>query len=155
MKRWLWVIAGGFLGLAACSFPELTVYGVTPTYPVAWDLLGLPRVTNLRPLFTWEPETEPDARYDFIIYEAHEIASSFTEWAIGREVYYREGLKEPHHELEVPLQPNRTYYWSVRVRHGENISEWSRFDYKICETDASGRCDTEEYPFFMFKTPSN
>ncbi len=155
MKRWLWVIAGGFLGLAACSFPVMKIHGVNPTYPIAWDpILGLPRVTFLRPLFTWEP-ADPGVQYDFIIYESHYIGSSFTEWAIGREVYYREGLKEPHHELEVPLQPNRAYYWSVRVRHGETVSDWSRFDYTRCDTMARIRCDTEEYPFFMFKTPSN
>ncbi len=76
----------------------------------------------------------------------------YDEWAIGKEVYYREGLTEPEHTLEVPLQPNREYYWSVRVRRGEEVSEWSRFDY----TKVPGGCSMrqeEEYPLFWFRTP--
>ena len=76
----------------------------------------------------------------------------YDEWAIGKEVYYREGLKESKHELEVPLQPDRAYYWSVRVRRGGDVSDWARFEFTRFQP-YKGRVKTE-FPFFMFKTPS-
>lgn len=154
MRRWLWVIAGGFLGLTACG--RATIHGVTPIYPKVG--LRPPTVESLRPTFRWEPVAEPDARYDFITYESHELAR--WEWAIGKEVYYREGLKEAEHKLEVLLQPNRAYYWSMRVRRGEIISDWSRFDYSEylgcfpSYIPLAGCGEKYEFPFFLFRTPA-
>ncbi len=143
MRRWLCVLAGGLVGLTACG--NVSTIGLEPTYPIAGRIF---KVATLRPPFIWEAAAEPGAQYDFIIYQAHEIDPSIGELAIGREVYYRQGLKEPHHELDAPLLPNRTYYWSVRVRRGDNVTGWSHFF-------LSGRDrDTEEYPFFVLKTPA-
>lgn len=158
MKRLFWLLAVVILGLTACAWK--TIDGLTPVHPKArltyWNMEP-PTVGSLRPTFRWEPVTEPDARYDFIIYESHKIPapSLLTEdWAIGKEVYYRQGFEEPEHELEVPLQPNSAYYWSVRVRRGENVSDWSRFAYTRC-VPAYGGCDKADLPFFIFKTPDN
>ncbi len=68
-------------------------------------------------------------------------------------VYYREGLQEPEHTLEVSLQPDRKYYWSVRMRRGEEVSEWSRFDYRKIVFRWREVISTLEYPFFFFQTP--
>ena len=142
LSRWsLW----GLLGLLACS--KTTIHGITPISPIA----GLsyvsdqsPVVKSLQPTFRWEPVDERDARYDLIIHESHVLG------AVGREVYYREGLQEPEHTLDVSLQPDREYYWSVRVRRGDQVSEWSRFDY----WQAVGCIiNTNEFPFFQFRTP--
>ncbi len=152
VKRWLWVLAVGMLGLTACS---TTVHGLTPAYPKAGlNWAERPRtLENLQPTFRWKPVAGPDVRYDFIIYESHKIPYSWAwveEWVIGKGVYYREELKEPKHTLEVPLQPNRAYYWSVRVRRGENLSDWSRFDYRKYQYGGGHK---REFPFFIFKTP--
>ncbi len=155
MKQWLWGLAVGLIGLAGCTATQIN--GVTPTYPELCPLY-LCTVDRLTPLFRWEPAPGPDPRYDFIIYEAHEIECLFPseayrcEWAIGRKVYYRQGLQEPEHTLEVPLQPNREYYWSVRVRHGENVSAWSHFEFS--QVFNLQRSHTSEFPFFLFKTPA-
>jgi len=148
MKLSRWILAV-LLALVACS--TVTIHGVTPISPEpgSFDWTGRPTaVESLQPTFRWEPVDERDARYDFVIYESHSVLFA----AVGREVYYREGLTEPEHTLEVPLQPNREYYWSVRVRRGEEVSEWSRFDY----TQVPGGCAMrrqEEYPLFWFRTP--
>ncbi|MHC4278011.1 MAG: hypothetical protein ACYSTI_11925 [Planctomycetota bacterium] len=148
MKLSRWILAG-LLALAACC-PTATIHGVTPISPEH----GFPgaadhptTVETIQPTFRWEPVDERDARYDLIIYESHGVYA-----AVGREVYYREGLTDPEHTLEVPLQPNREYHWSVRVRRGEEVSEWSRFDYT--SVPYRGVTYTEEYPFFWFRTPS-
>jgi len=155
LKQWLWGLAVGLIGLAGCS--TIKINGVTPTYPEMCPPY-LCTVDRLTPLFRWEPAPGPDPRYDFIIYEAHEIECLFPsdpyrcEWAIGRKVDYRQGLQEPEHTLEVPLQPNREYYWSVRVRHGENVSAWSHFEF--FQVFGLRNTHNSEFPFFLFKTPA-
>ena len=140
MKLSRWVLVG-LLGLMACSITR--PHGVTPISPRA----KLPTaVETLQPTFRWKPAAEGDVRYDFIILESHPY-----EEVVGREVYYREGLQEPEHTLEVSLQPDREYYWSVRVRHGQEVSEWSGPAHHI-EGYPHGR--TWDEPFFRFRTPS-
>ncbi len=148
MKLSRWILAG-LLAFAACS--TATIHGVTPISPEPGISGWTDRPTaveSLQPTFRWEPVAERDARYDLIIYESH---GRFA--AVGREAYYREGLTEPEHTLKVPLHPNREYHWSVRVRRGEEVSEWSRFDYTSVLKECSTRHE-EEYPFFWFRTPS-
>ena len=148
MKLSRWILAG-LLALAACS--TATIHGVTPISPKpgisGWTHRPT-TVESLQPTFRWEPADERDARYDLIIYES---PGFFT--AVGKEVYYREGFQEPEHTVEVSLQANREYYWSVRVRRGQEVSEWSRFDYTFVPGGCSMRQE-EEYPFFLFRTPS-
>ena len=141
MKRSKWIL-WGLLTLMACT--TTTIHGITPI-SISWS--DRPRET-LQPTFRWEPVAESNARYDIVIFESYDAL----EKVVGRTVYYREGLQEPEHTPEVSLQPGQYYYWSVRVRRGEKVSEWSRFDYY-----ALGGCGTTtdvEYPFFRFRTPS-
>ena len=167
MKLWRWVLAG-LLALQACGvIGSTTIHGVTPIYPEISSVFSsyTTKVDSLQPTFRWEAVTKPDVRYDFIIYERLQISTlgplmpdrrfigvgNFM--AIGREVYYREGLEKPKHRVEVPLRRTMLYFWSIRVRRGEDVSEWSRFDARI----PGGGCDPflstkEEFPFFMFST---
>ncbi len=47
----------------------------------------------------------------------------------GPSVYERRGLMEPHHTVEVPLEPSQLYFWSVRARFRldgrERVNQWS------------------------------
>lgn len=122
--------------LAACT----TIDGITPIYPKA-ELNQT--VDSLQPTFRWEPVAGANVRYDFIILEA---LGGGRYPGVGKEVYFREGLQVPEHTLKVSLQPDQEYYWSVRVRRGEEVSEWSAFD--------DVHYGTREYPFFRFRTPS-
>ncbi len=139
MKPSRWIL-WGLLAVVACS--KTTVHGVTPIAPEAGFF---PVVESLQPTFRWEPVADSNARYDFVIFESYDYP------VVGRKVYYREGLQEPEHTLEVSLQPDRKYYWSVRVRHGEHVSEWSRFDFH--RPGAYGSQIYEEFPLFRFETP--
>lgn len=156
--RWsLFLISAGFLGLTACTHSTTMIVGITPTYPIEWKFLeSIPTVDRDRPTFSWQPAANPNLRYDFIIYEAHAIGPSSNEWAIGKELYYREGLEQAEHQLEDPLMPGRTYFWSVRTRRGDAVSEWSRFSLRRCDMGKVAgppECHTEEFPFFIFKRP--
>ncbi len=146
MKLSRWTLAG-LLALMACT--TTTTHGITPISPRAgmsyWTHQP-PVVETVQPTFRWEPVAESNARYDFVIFESYDYKA-----VVGRKVYYKEGLQEPEHTLEVSLQPDRKYYWSVRVRRGEEVSDWSRFDYWHRMT--CGR-SYEEFAFFRFRTPS-
>lgn len=153
--------------LAACT----TIHGVTPQYPKVGALdLVVPTVDNLTPVFRWTPAGELGATYDFVIYEGPEkprIGEIFgSGYKLGErpgaQVYYREGLTQPEHRVERPLQPGTVYYWSVRVRRGQTVSDWSRFHSRACLPDRGPEffgstwwlsCSRKEYPFFKFKTP--
>lgn len=146
MTQLLWVvIIGGCLGLTGCMtllapfWPSYTtIHGLTPVHPHVGG-----RVESLRPTFRWEPPAhEPDVAYDLIIYES-------LLGVLGKEVYFREGLTNPEHQVEEPLRPNTLYYWSVRVRRGGQVSDWSRFD--VTAVGLPGK--KSELPFFIFKTP--
>lgn len=142
MKLSRWVLVG-FLGLMACC--TRIHGGVTPISPRAKQ--SMTTVETLQPTFRWEPAAEGGVRYDFIILESH---PHYRE-VVGREVYYKEGLQEPEHTLEVSLQPYRVYYWSVRLRHGQEVSEWSGPAYANVGWPGFQIGDRA---FFTFRTPS-
>ena len=116
-----------FLALLGCT----TYSGVKPIYPDVGNPKWPTLVDGLQPTFQWE--ARPDAEsYDFIIYEGIKIQSGLaTKRAVGREVYYREGLQGTKHQLEEPLKPASDYYWSVRVRRGSYVSPWSLYNYEL------------------------
>ena len=149
MKLSRWVLVGllGLLGLMACC---TRIHGVTPISPRA--KISTTAVETLQPTFRWKPAAEGDVRYDFIILESHPHLESHPYGeVVGREVYYREGLQEPEHTLEVSLLPDREYYWSVRVRHGQEVSEWSGPAHYVEGYPSPSIWDE---PFFRFRTPS-
>ena len=164
MKHWLWLMAGGFIALTACTPRTMTVYGVTPEHPKIWDPDSPTTVEGLRPLLRWKPPdwAGPNASYDLIIYEGVEVDAGFLwsrylpwmKWTAGKEVYFRKELKEPEHQVEEVLRASTVYFWSLRVRVGEKVSDWSRYDYESRRC-AGWSCISFEYavPFFIFETP--
>lgn len=142
MKRWMWVLVIGLLGLTAC----VTLRGVTPIYPEAGSP-GFPAVVDsLQPTFRWEPSSEADANYDLIIYEK-------TSPTQGRRVYYRESIKKPEHKAEEPLKPSTEYFWSIRVRRGEKVGDWSRRDSAVVVPLPFVFISSAGSSLFIFKTP--
>ena len=131
----------GLLVLMACT--RTTIHGITPT-SISWS--DRPRET-LQPAFRWEPVAGADVRYDLIILES--LVPRYSP-GVGKEVYFREGLQEPEHTLEVSLQPDREYYWSIRARRGEKVSEWSSF---TVHSGWGWSASSLTYPFFRFRTP--
>lgn len=104
-----------------------TFRGVTPISPEVTQL-GFPKVKNLTPEFRWEPSAKQDISYDFILYEAAIFAVSGAVASLymrGRVVAYAEDLKEPYWQPEGQLKPDTRYLWSVRLRDGNTVSEWS------------------------------
>jgi len=124
-------------GYAALVRPEeFSVESVTPT--LAWELAPVvdrtpPDSVNWRPGETPAPTEvvrkalppgtrESDITYDLRIW-------SVVDGAPGELVYERERLSQPQHRVETALEPDSTYFWSVRMRYivdgRERARRWS------------------------------
>ena len=158
--------------LSSCS----TKYHVCePIYPKPGYAGAITNVENLQPTFKWKPIAEPetyhlkkngelnysgifqDVTYDLVIYEGIKIKMGMTwtsgpstTWQEGEKTYYREGIEETEHKVEIVLKPGMVYIWSVRTRKGTNVSSWSRYDrfqfYGVTATELTNWQ-------FMFETP--
>ena len=150
MKNNLLVLIIVFLILAGCT----SFHGIKPIYPMVGNPNFPKQVDSLQPTFRWEPSPGPDVTYDFVIYEGIKVESFWegTKRSVGKEVYYRQGLKEPEHKIEEPLKPETEYYWSVRIRRGDTVSEWAIYDYTLFLGTAYMKA--VNHPF-IFKTPEN
>ena len=101
--------------------------GVTPIAPKV-SQSGFPTAGSLTPEFRWKPCAKEDVSYDFILYEA--AAYNFSDMAPklymkGRVAAYEEGLTEARWQPDTPLRPDTRYFWSVRMREGDTVSQWS------------------------------
>lgn len=130
MTRVIAMSAAALLAVA-CS---TTYHGLTPLSPkvegpphASWPVVG-----GLQPTLRWAPAAQSGVTYDLVIHEGVKAESFWrgTERAVGREAYYRESLTAPEHRVEQPLKPDTEYYWSVRTRTGDRVSDWSTYSYR-------------------------
>jgi hypothetical protein len=81
------------------------------------------RSDSLLPTFRWEAVTGEHATYDLKVWRAGQYGPD-------RIIYSREGLGQPFHRLEMPLEASTPYYWSVRARFSvggkTRVTDWSR-----------------------------
>jgi hypothetical protein len=155
MKNSKWALTIFLLICIGCSTSNIR--GLNPVYPEA-DSPNYPqRVDSLQPTFKWEPVKGEAVTYDFIIYDVIKdefpffLGNVVKSRAVGKEIYYREGLSEPKHTIEKPLRPDTEYYWTVRFRSKKEISNWTISNYKTIYPNLSIR-EQSNY-FFIFKTP--
>lgn len=136
--------------LAGCT----SFHGLKPIYPEVGHPRSPPQVDSLQPTFRWEPAPGHDVSYDFIIYEGIKVESFWegTKRSVGKEVYYRQDLQTPQHRIEEPLRADAEYYWSVRTRRGEKVSEWTLYDYTMFLGTAYVSFTNQP---FLFTTPPN
>ncbi len=155
MKRWMFIITIGLLGLTACT----TFHGVTAISPKTGHPYHATKAENLQPTLQWKSSSQGDETYDVIIFEVLVrdakrrtiYGDPLLEYGTtGKMVYYRERIKETYHKVEDPLEQDTHYYWSVRVRQGDKVSKWSRYDYSLYTP--IGYLDADNCWFF-FRTP--
>ena len=102
--------------------------GVKPLSPDQ-GTLQYPQTNNLKPRLAWSPVGGKDVTYDVAVYES--ISSRFTgvDRMRGALVLYAEALREPFFQIETPLLPGKRHEWSVRLRRGDSVSNWSTTGY--------------------------
>lgn len=148
MKRYTIItVLSVILFLGCTSFK-----GIKPIYPAVGNPNMPKAVDSLTPTFRWEPSKEPGVTYDFVVYEGikEETFRKGTKRAVGRQIYYREGLTGTEHVIEEPLNPDSEYYWSVRTRIGDAVSQWSIYDYTLFLGTAYMHAGNAP---FIFRTP--
>lgn len=104
--------------------------------PFFWNEFPL---VSLEPTLQWEPfpgEVNDGAKNEHLLHAVENIRYDLRVWRIDADyarylVYSREGLREPAHHLETPLEPDSRYFWSVRARFensgAPHATMWSRF----------------------------
>lgn len=131
MKRFLF----SFLLIVAFLASGCATYHVLrPLNPSVGNPNFNPRpVSSIQPDISWGASTEPGTTYDLIIYECIKEVSFWkgTKRSVGEQVYYRENITGNYHKVEIQLKPDTEYYWAVRIRKGDEKSEWSSYDYTL------------------------
>lgn len=124
--------------------------GVYPTQPKGTDD-GFPDAGSLTPTLEWKSSTRPEVSYDVAVFDSLNIGPMGKQTLRGALVAYAEGLHEPKFTLPRPLRPGEKYQWSVRLRDGDTVSNWSTTShfsfYLVAWSSSWGN-------FFGFSTPA-
>ncbi|MBN1571303.1 MAG: hypothetical protein JXA73_25940 [Acidobacteria bacterium] len=117
LKRSIGLMTILFLGLTSCVHrSRYTV--IRPLSPVP-DKEGYAWVDSVNPTLCWKLSRgtpSPDMTFDLVIYEKGPRDRNYYPpkgWIYRKQVYYRDGLKETEHRVEITLEPQRRYLWTV------------------------------------------
>jgi hypothetical protein len=138
------------------TYKQLTPIRPKPLGGIDLPFLNPTRVDSLQPTFEWVARSEPSVTYDFAIYDCIRgkvVLLTQQPHVVGMQCYYREGLPSATHTLEVPLQPDRLYYWSVRVRSQGKPGPWARFDWNAL--GGWGGYTKATNCYFLIRTPKH
>jgi hypothetical protein len=127
--------------------------GVTPLSPMT-DGQPTGDVTSLAPALKWVPSKGDDSiRYDVVVFEEISFRYGFGAFSArlpGPAVAYLQNLWAAEFHVPGPLRPGARYNWSVRLRRGETVTAWSRYQKTGFQLPGfSGYTG----PWFSFATP--
>jgi hypothetical protein len=155
--------------LSSCGL-RLYFYGLKPEYPKMQYSFGgariaISEVNSLQPTFRWESFPRPqDIKNDKdgLIAQIHNVTYDLKIWRVedynsGKIAYRREGLPEPLHKIEEPLEPSTRYSWTIRARFEVDghirVTEWGALCVNnrspIVQYGSPNRC----YSGYQFDTP--
>lgn len=144
LRHCVWVFCFSWLLVGVgCTF-KVPTYGLRPVYPENRNRGGLfdgyesvfLKVDSLQPTLRWEPfPRSHDIRRDHqnLLSRIRDVTYDLKIWNStyefpDRVIYTRQGLLEPFHKIEQPLEPCAKYFWTVRARFkidGETrVTEW-------------------------------
>lgn len=101
-------------------------YGVIPISPPS-EKENFESVSSLEPVFSWQPSPVAGVTYDFVIHRAlpYKQKGFESSYVHGPIIEWATELTEPRYTLKKPLDPDSKYFWSVRLRKGDVVSDWS------------------------------
>lgn len=140
----------GFL-VFALFLGGCTTYKIArPIFPSSQNpQRGTPIVPSLQPLLSWETSPEMLASYDVIIYEVIvDSTKKDLKPERGVKVYYRENVAGNAHIVQAVLRPDTEYYWTFRIRNGEDVSDWASYNYRSLFLTLRAKDS-----FYRFRTP--
>ncbi|MBF0532183.1 MAG: hypothetical protein HQL23_03695 [Candidatus Omnitrophica bacterium] len=125
---------------SGCTFIKYT--DIEPVTPKIGSVSA--DTESLQPILRWnDRKVNKGSHYDVGIWETLVTASGIFR---DNRIYYRENISGPEHRVEIKLEPNHTYYWSVRVSGSAN---WASSD--ILSVGAGSTREHDVY--FIFTTP--
>ena len=127
--------------------------GVRPVRP-AMDGTVSSANGGLIPTLEWVASGNARVTYDLTVHEVvrYMYGGLFGPNKMpGPRTIYRENLPGPKFRVPAPLKPGATYYWSVRLRQADRITQWSRRKISTNPIVARG---TGNNPWFTFETPA-
>jgi hypothetical protein len=96
------------------------------------SVIGFANVNRLDPTLKWKPIEDPEVTYDVVVREAVayprsaiRLTSHDYEFVPGRVVAYAENVAGSEFRIPDPLKPKTRFFWSVRLRKGDQVSSWS------------------------------
>ena len=116
-------------------------------------------VDGLRPRFRWEAFPRPsdisaapeemkrvsNVRYDLLVAKEENMAP-------GAIIYRQQGLPSPEHAINLSLQPDARYFWTVRARFDldgrSRVTEWGSTHFAVREQIAAPSRNS-----YRFRTP--
>ena len=147
MRRWVQLL--GLACLLLNAYGCMTYHGLTPLSPLPGYPASPITIPSLQPVLEWEPCEETEPTYDVFVVEGLQGDRLYNP---GKPVFYREGITENKVKIEPPLVFDRLYWWSVRTRNGDKVSEWSSYDSVAMYGNVSVTARNYPYPF---RTPVN
>ena len=168
---------------------SVPVSGLAPVYPELWsctypdspfkgfELYHWTKVDSLQPTLTWQSvpgehrvlmRDEPRPFIPFDVRDMKDVSYDLRIWHVQDEgpekiVYESFGIESTSHKLEVPLEPETRYYWSVRARfeiEGKHrVSEWSLINWPKLPGGGTARelarrlGEIPAQRYYRFKTP--
>jgi len=120
---------GCFVGSPNCLYYEVAPRAVrTSPQPEERGGAGRGIENSLQPNLKWEafPGLGEDVTYDLKVWHAK---TGLNQVQHGSVVYEREGITQPFHQIEVPLELSTHYLWAVRAHFKRNdqiqVTPWS------------------------------
>jgi hypothetical protein len=112
-------------------------------------------VDSLQPVFKWQAAS-PGLTADLAIWEAVKSHPGGNYDIRGRLVYHKEGLTGEEHRLDKPLDPDTTYFWSIKPT---GTTAWATATFQnqtigILPGSSSGS-QTISGCFFLIQTPKD
>ncbi len=114
------------------------------------DFIGVGPVNAAIAGVSWMPSTNSGVTYDLVVYEMVRFMYCGLFGPVkmpGHRVVYRENISGNSFVFDQALNPNATYYWSVRLRKGDRVTNWSR--HKISSSLVIAKW-TRTNPWFSF-----
>jgi hypothetical protein len=134
--------------------------GISPIYPAMnYGFFNRYRmIDTLTPELKWKDLKQTNQTYDVCILETpyrsiediqKKADQGETSWGIP--VYSTNNIPTNYFQIPIRLKPNTYYNWSVRIRDGEKVGDWSSF---IQQKTVFSVIETHSDVPFGFKTPA-
>ncbi|MGC3973438.1 MAG: hypothetical protein QM771_03530 [Nitrospira sp.] len=152
------------LALAGCADEAAVFSGLKPEHPPPFAA-GCATLTVLHPSLRWQTfsPAELKGRVGEVTYELKVWAAAHD--APGKLIYAREELREPFHDVQHPLPPSTTFFWSVRARFLLNglprVTDWGQqlfLSHRVREKTQGEMLggdwiEHQYYRYYCFRTP--